>query len=486
MLQETELHETVTERLKKIVGIEWVSDFPEELFTYSYDMTEHPPSTPEFVVMPKTVTEIQEIVKLANEFKISIVPFVTGANVGGLTIPLKGGMILDLKRMDQILHINTHDMYVIVEPGVTFGHISKFLKENYPQFRYCYPNAPPFTSIMANALLGGLNNLSLKYGSMAEVINGIEAVLPTGELVKIGTCMCWDNMDLWWSRNPMPDLLGLFTNWQGMTGIVTKIGLQIWPNKPYRDWKFVLSNDLAATYKFCKKLATMEILNDLLFMSLETIKMVLGLPYGTAIHTPGEPHWAIVLDYAANSQKEFEAKWELILETFKELKKVDPKAVISSIDAAAKVYGHTFGDFKNLPFTIGGMLEYGGNTWVGTYFTTKPETVVQGVNKAFEIIKKHNFETCLYTRFMKGGHYFAFRFLLRFDKGKEGEIERMRQLNHELFETLFEMGAFPYKTPAWAAEKIIKHCDPNWVMLMHKIKKTLDPNNIFNPGRWGL
>lgn len=87
---------------------------------------------------------------------------------------------------------------------------------------------------------------------------------------------------------------------------------------------------------------------------------------------------------------------------------------------------------------------------------------------------------------MESHHYWAFRFLLRFDKGKEGETERMRELSKELFDSLFEYGALPYKTPVWAAKKILENSDPNTVELMRKIRKTMDPNQIMNPGRWGL
>lgn len=485
MLQQTEQHNQLTEKLKEIVGNEWVSDFSEELLIYSYDMTEHPPSKPEFVVMPKTVEEIQEIMKLANESKIPVVPFVTGANIGGLTIPLKGGIIVDLKRMDRILRINTDDMYIILEPGVTFGHIKKYLTEKYPEFRYCYAFAPPFASVMANALLGGLNNLSLKYGSMAEVINGIEAVLPNGKVVKIGTCMVW-NGEHWYGRAPMPDLLGLFTNWQGMTGIVTKIALQIWPRKPIRDWKFVISDDLAATYEFVRKLARSDIMNDILLMSIETIKMVLGVPLGQAVLLEGEPRWATVLDFGANTPKEYEAKVEIIENAVKELKKVDPKVTYSAVDLAVKLFGPKFEAFQKLPMTIGGMLEYGGLTWVGTYMTSSPATVVEGVHRAFDLIEKYKFEKCLYTRMMKGGHYYAFRFLLRFSKESPEEVDRMRALNKELFESLFELGAFPYKTPAAYTDEILKHCDKNWAELLETVKKAIDPNMIMNPGRWGF
>ncbi|MHA1132237.1 MAG: FAD-linked oxidase C-terminal domain-containing protein, partial [Candidatus Helarchaeota archaeon] len=135
---------------------------------------------------------------------------------------------------------------------------------------------------------------------------------------------------------------------------------------------------------------------------------------------------------------------------------------------------------------IGGLLEYGGCTWVGTYMTTKHDNVVKGVKTAFEIIGKYRFEKCLYTRMMANGHFFAFRFLLRFSKENEEEIERMRKMNKELLETLFELGALPYKTPAWAADALLDKFDQNWVKLLHKVKKTLDPNGIMNPGRWGL
>ncbi|MHA1276704.1 MAG: FAD-binding oxidoreductase [Candidatus Helarchaeota archaeon] len=483
MVIQTSLHDTVKGKLIDIVGADWVSDFPEDLLIYSYDMTEHPPGMPEYIVMPKTVEEIQAVLQVANEYKVPVVPFVTGANIGGLTIPLKGGIILDLKRMDQILRVDTDDMYMIIEPGVTFGHLRRFLDEKYPDLRYCYPMAPPFTSVAANALQDGLNNLSTAHGCMSEFINGIEAVLPMGKVVKIGTCMCFDQ---WWGRYPMPDLLGLFTGWQGMTGVVTKIALQLWPNRPYRGTLFFISNKLAESYETVKKVTRYGILDDLLFISTETIKLIYGVPYGQAVHLEGEPRWGSYLDFSANSPKELEAKEELIQNAFKELKKEDSKAALASFDAIAKMYGPRLADVQKLPITLKGMVEYGGLSWIGTYFTTKTETVVKAVDTAFDIIDKFGFEKCLYTRMMKDSHYFAFRFLLRFSKEKDGEIERMRSMNKELFEALFDLGAFPYKTPKWAQDLILKRTDKNWIELMQAIKRTIDPNNIMNPGRWGL
>ena len=120
----------------------------------------------------------------------------------------------------------------------------------------------------------------------------------------------------------MPDLLGLFTGWQGTSGIVTKIALQVWPKKPIRDWKIVVSYDLPAIYNFVRRITHMEILDDLLWVSIETLKMVIGVPYGDATYIKGaDPPWFVVLEFSANTPKEHEAKLEIIQNAVNELNK---------------------------------------------------------------------------------------------------------------------------------------------------------------------
>ena len=119
----------------------------------------------------------------------------------------------------EVVEVNEDEMVMIVEPGVTFGMIRSYLDKHHPGYRYTYPLAPPQTSALSNALLDGLNNLSMKHGAMAEWISGMEVVLPTGELIRVGSCAV---VDSWHSRAPLPDLAGLFLGWQGSTGIVVR------------------------------------------------------------------------------------------------------------------------------------------------------------------------------------------------------------------------------------------------------------------------
>src|SRR5439155_326224 len=80
-----------------------------------------------------------------------------GYNVGGLAIPQQGGIVLDLTRLDRIEVIDEDAMYAVIEPGVTFRQLKDTLAERTPDLVYAYPFAPPSTSVLANALMDGLN-----------------------------------------------------------------------------------------------------------------------------------------------------------------------------------------------------------------------------------------------------------------------------------------------------------------------------------------
>ena len=96
----------VYEELCEIVGKEYVSNAKEDRFIYSRDQGVQTPHEPDYVVLPKMVEEVQKILLLANKEKIPIVPMGGGLVLSGLTIPLKGGIVLDMKRMNKIIEIN--------------------------------------------------------------------------------------------------------------------------------------------------------------------------------------------------------------------------------------------------------------------------------------------------------------------------------------------------------------------------------------------
>ncbi len=288
----------VQTELEKILGSERVASDQADLVEFSEDMTENPSGKPDFVAKATSTEEIVEIVKLANKESVPITPRVAGTNLGGLAIPAQGGIVLDLREMNKIISVNEDEMYALIEPGVTFGDIKQYLDQNHPNLRMGYSLSPPYTSVICNMLLDGLSNLSHKHGSMAEWLNTVEAVMPTGEVMKAGAGAL---SDTWFARGPLPDLMGLFINWQGTTGIVTKAAVQLWPQHEHRGRYFILTYDPESSFSMVRKFARMEILDDIGCLSWPTGKMLLGNENPT-YRDPTEPEFFVYVDISAPSK----------------------------------------------------------------------------------------------------------------------------------------------------------------------------------------
>src|SRR5438105_6338219 len=276
-------------------------------YRHLQDVTENPPGHADFVVRPKTADEVRAVVVLARERAIPITPVVAGYNVAGLTIPRAGGIVLDLTRMDGILELDHDAMYVLVEPGVTFAQLKTYLDAEATELVYTYPFAPPFTSVMANALLDGLNNLSMRHGAMGKWINGVEAVLADGEVVRTGS---GGVVDRWSSRSPLPDLSGLFLSTQGTTGIVTKIALQLQPKPPHRRRWLAFAYDLASAYSAMRALARTGSFDDVGLMTWPAAKQLFGAT-GELRRTDDEPFAYLFVDITVSTEAELAARVDL-------------------------------------------------------------------------------------------------------------------------------------------------------------------------------
>jgi glycolate oxidase len=474
---ETTLNKDIIEKLNNIVGKDFVSTNSADLFIYSNDMTQADSSTPDVILLPQSVGEIQAVVKLANENRIPITPYVAGGNIGGLAIPLKGGIILDLKRMQRI-EVNETDMYVVVEPGVTFGSIKKTLDEKYPNLVYTYAFSPGSTSIMCNALLQGLDTLSFRYGAASNWVSGLEVVLPTGDLVKIGSCAV---SDTWQSLVPMPELAGLFLGWQGTTGIITRMALSLWP-KPERSTTLSFTMpDLKSSFELLKALRWTRVPDDLIGTSFafgKVARLANEKHLKISLHPaqpilPDDPEFVISAEISGNTDDEIKAKEDVIKHAAKTVKNTEIKGPMTSPSSKA-----------HLPMQAIDVLSAGGGlTWVGCYgpMSRWLETFERGC----AVQDKYDITRSGYTRIMNEGHFAAIRWLLPFNKEDPEDTERIKALSLEQLDIVFETGYIPYKTPVWAVRKLEEKAGNTWLNLHRSVKGMLDPDNIMNPGRWG-
>jgi 4-cresol dehydrogenase (hydroxylating) len=474
--------EDINSKLIDIFSAKNVTNKQVDLYSYSYDMTENESHMPDFVVIPETVDQLVKLCKMCGEYHVPIVPYTTGNNVGGLTIPDYGGIIVDFgKKMNKVLHVNENMMYALLEPGVTFGQLKNYLDEHHPRLRYSYPNAPPYAGVVGNALLSGMTNLGAKIGSMAESINGLEVILADGTVARIGSCFYGKdeaNSDSWWCRYPMPDLLGLFVNWQGMTGLVTKCAVQLWPKEPIEKPKLALFFGLTDIAPFLREIGRADIINDIAAFSVEVAKMEVGIP--EPVRYPGEPSYTAVMPISAKTEKQMEAKLEILQNIVDDLNKKGTNIHLIDYNEFSKLFNLKARNIYDLPSQILSLHEYSGLTWFGAYAPSHQfEELIERTDTLYH---KHGVPPFNYIKIMKGGHYGIFRPIFRFKKFTDQE--RMMKLVEEIADVCIELGCIPYKTPSWLTAKLREKINPGWLKLFEKIKSCMDPQNIFNPGRW--
>ena len=140
---------------------------------------------PDVAILPRTAEEVSEVVKLANRLRIPIVPRAGGTGLSDGAVPLRGGILVDVKLMNQIHEIDLVDRTVTVGPGINMLKLNEELKRH----GVFYPDDPasyPCSLVGGRIGTGGWSLLGARFGHTRDNVLSMQVVLPTGEIAQIG------------------------------------------------------------------------------------------------------------------------------------------------------------------------------------------------------------------------------------------------------------------------------------------------------------
>lgn len=208
----------IIEELQKILGQENVLFHSEALNDNSTDYTEDLQFFPDCVICPQSALELSKAMKIFNQYQVPVYSRGAGTGLSGACLPVKGGVVVSTNKLNRIIHIDSDNFQVTVEPGVINAH----LKSELAKVGLYYPPDPASmgsSTIGGNIAHGAGGPKAVKYGTTRDYVLNLEVVLPNGEII-------------WTGANTLKNSTGfslthLFVGSEGMLGIVTKAVLKL-------------------------------------------------------------------------------------------------------------------------------------------------------------------------------------------------------------------------------------------------------------------
>lgn len=205
---------------KKVCGANYVIVDSKQKIKYGNDHTSDLFFEADVVVKPNSTEQVASIVSFGNIYNIPITPRGGGSGVTGGALPIHGGILISLERLNKIISINAIDNYIIAEAGV----VTNKLCSEVEKLNLCFPIPPSSSSysfIGGNVAENSGSVKSCKYGSTANFVLNLEVVLPTGEIIWTGSNVVKNSTGF--------NLTQLFVGSEGLLGIITKIVYRLIP-----------------------------------------------------------------------------------------------------------------------------------------------------------------------------------------------------------------------------------------------------------------
>jgi FAD/FMN-containing dehydrogenase len=469
----------ISDKLRDAIGADKVKDDDVVLVAYASDSSFVPFRKPNWVVLPETREDVVEILKLANQYIIPVTAFGRGVNIAGYGVPSEGGIVMDLRRMDRIIEINTDSGYAVIEPGVTFDQFAVALARK--GYRCPMPTGPGGGSPIGTYLMRPSQSLVTK---RLDPIVDLEVVLADGTVFNTGSSH-FPHGGSGLRYGPYPDLSGIFCYAYATMGIVTKASVTIYPINEANRLNVAAFDNFPAALDFAKDIINNNIPEHTIIWNFHMGGWTRNNP-SLAMADPRKAPEGIPYSTVTTFLSGYE-------ETMVAHEKVMAKV-------AAKYGGRilSFEDIKNNPNTAGqwgqifaeyhpnrrirgaqGAMPGGG--WMAMWVVMAEAEAVKNLEKW--VVEKV-WETTgrplnYYVHPFDFGRSIMFRIVLMVPRSDEQMVKKVLAMFGEMTDTALERyGAIPLRHKAYLGNYL--ELTGSYADVLRRVKKALDPNNILN------
>ncbi|MFC1969163.1 FAD-binding oxidoreductase [Chloroflexota bacterium] len=474
---------TIKSELACIVGTEHVSDDAEVLEQYSKDYSFVTPRRPSYVVFPKDSEEIQGVVKYANEHLIPVTSRSSKVSFYGAGIPSKGGIILDLTRMNKILEVNPEDKKVKVEPGVTWAQLQEELEKD--DMMVCSPLLPhPLKSVLTSSM--EREPILIPKSEYNDTLITTEIVLPSGDLFWTGGALGRGMKSQAFSESIIPSSTRLFQGAQGTLGIMT------WANikaefTPKMDKLFFIPieriEDIAEPiYQIQRRMLGSEclVLNGFNLAAIITESW----PDEFKWLKETLPPWVLIQCLSGlnrHPEGRIEYEEEALMEIAQELG-LNVLPTLSSITGlGAKMIKMLRQPWQG---DVYWKFRYKGSCH-DIFFYTTLNRVAEFTKATDEVTAKYGYPTAdigFYLQPIERGRACVCQYGFHCDPNDARDVSRVRSLYLEVSEKIVNIGGF-FTAPYGSWADMVYSRTASYTAVMKMVKNVFDPNNIMNPGK---
>jgi len=502
-----ETHDVILKELAAIVGEKHVSTASDKIILYSKDQSFTPHCRPHYVVFPGNADEVQGIVKMAGEHGVPIVPRSSAVSLHGASIPTEGGILLDLQRMNRIIKIDKRNWHAIIEPGVTFLQLQKELQKH--GFRVACPLLDPISgSVVSNYMERTPVTTAADFTYGAEHVICYTVIAPSGEPFTVGHPPM-ENTAASAPDGPGLNFYRIFQGAQGTLGIVTQLIIRVLPLPKAQKVFFFPCNSIDRAAEIIRRIQKSELglecfaLNDFNLAAMlltETPDELASLKKGVYIGNDGAPPWAKEQGQQFSEIKKQLPPWTVVLclsaagplpqekIDYQELDLTEataeigaePTPTVGGIPALDKVILEEI----LLPWRMQKRFGYRGSCH-SLMFCSAPDqvgrhhTTVATGSQMFDYSME---DVGIYLLPMERARAFYCTYDLHCSLADLEESARVEGLFHHLSETLVDSGAF-FDRPYGRLAELVYSRAGNYTDYLKRLKHSLDPNRIMNPGK---